>query len=154
MKKLFLALLLGMTLALAFTSCGPVEDPGKPSDDSKVGTEGLSYQLLEDGNYAVSVGTATKVSNIVIPSTYNGKRVTVILDNGFADCTMLKSITVPDSITYIGDSAFDYCLELKSVHISDIEAWCNITFHDKTSNPLYSAFSSIHARAQIVSNAP
>ncbi|MCR4663903.1 MAG: leucine-rich repeat domain-containing protein [Paludibacteraceae bacterium] len=45
----------------------------------------------------------------------------------------LSNITIPNSVTSIGSGAFDGCNSLTSVHISDIAAWCKITFG---SNPL------------------
>jgi hypothetical protein len=41
-----------------------------------------------------------------------------------------------NSVTSIGSSAFSGCSDLKEVHISDIAAWCNITFANESSNPL------------------
>jgi len=42
-------------------------------------------------------------------------------------------------VTYIGGSAFSDCDGLTSVHITDLVAWCNISFDDLSSNPLYYA---------------
>ena len=50
----------------------------------------------------------------------------------------ITSITIPNSVTSIGINAF-YCSNLKEVHISDIGAWCNISFGDNDANPLYYA---------------
>ena len=50
--------------------------------------------------------------------------------------TGLTSVTIPNSVTDIGESAFSWCSSLTSVHISDIAAWCNITFASSYSNPL------------------
>ena len=42
-------------------------------------------------------------------------------------------------MTSIGDDAFMDCINLASVHISDIAAWCKITFVGDESNPLFYA---------------
>ena len=42
-------------------------------------------------------------------------------------------------MTSIGKGAFNNCKGLTSVHISDLTAWCNISFSDASSNPLYYA---------------
>ena len=49
----------------------------------------------------------------------------------------LTSITIPNSVTSIGDIAFGS--NITEVHISDIAAWCNITFNSSNANPLYYA---------------
>ena len=75
--------------------------------------------------------------DIVIPETveYDSApySVTSIGDNAFKDCNSLTSITIPNSMTSISNSAFSGCGGLKSVHISDLAAWCGISF---SGNPL------------------
>ena len=88
-------------------------------------TDGLSFSLLPDGTYGVSAGTTIYLSEIVIPSTYNGKPVTKILDNGFKDCLALSKISVPDSITHIGDYAFSGCSNLAEFDIPKENAAIN-----------------------------
>jgi hypothetical protein len=56
-----------------------------PNDEEETGTAGLAYCLLEDGTYAVEIGTAKYIRNIVIPSTHNGKTVTGIAIKGFGN---------------------------------------------------------------------
>ena len=64
------------------------------------------------------------------------KSVTSIPANAFFDCTNLRSISIPNSVTSIGEYAFFGCSGLTSVHISDLAAWCNISFENSNSNPL------------------
>lgn len=69
---------------------------------------------------------------------------TIILPDGirfvgyeaFYMCEALTSITIPQSLYDIGYDAFAYCDNLKDVFISDLTAWCNISFHEFCSNPL------------------
>lgn len=61
-------------------------------------------------------GTAIEV---IIPSTYDGKRVTSIRECAFMMRNSLTSITIPDSITSIGDNAFLGCSSLTSIEIPD-----------------------------------
>lgn len=61
--------------------------------------------------------------------------VTIIEQSTFCGCSGLTSITIPNSVTTIGYEAFKDCYGLTSVQITDIEAWCNISF-SFYSNPL------------------
>ena len=92
------------------------------SSDSE-NPQGLDFYLKDDGTYAVAIGNAKYLSKIVIPSTYLGKAVTEIAALGFGDDsvanTILKEITLPDSITNIGKRAFYYCRNLTSITIPD-----------------------------------
>lgn len=65
----------------------------------------FKYELLSDGTYSI-VGCSSNISgDVVIPETYNGVAVTAIDDEAFANRTAIISITIPESITYIGSYA-------------------------------------------------
>ncbi|UKI44138.1 MAG: leucine-rich repeat domain-containing protein [Porphyromonadaceae bacterium] len=49
----------------------------------------------------------------------------------------ITDITIPNSVTSIGSSAFFGCSGLKGVNISDIAAWCGISFSNEESNPFF-----------------
>ena len=75
-----------------------------------------------------------EIKDLVIPES-----VTSIRANAFANCTSITSVTIPKSVTNIGIGAFDGCEALTAVRISDMGAWCNISFEGKAhdgSNPL------------------
>lgn len=79
----------------------------------------LNFELKADDTYAVSIGQGIELSKIFIPSTYNGKRVTEIADNGFSGASRLEKMILADSITKIGDQAFANCRNLQSINIPD-----------------------------------
>ena len=83
-------------------------------------SEGLKYYLCSDGqSYTVGgIGTCTD-TDIVIPSTYEGKPVTSIGDRAFYTCAGLISITLPNSVTNIDNYAFSCCFGLTSITIPD-----------------------------------
>lgn len=69
---------------------------------------------------------------VVIPKsvTYNGTtyKVTCIGNNAFYGSTNLTSITIPSTLTRVMTGAFRDCHSLSKVIISDIAAWCGITY--------------------------
>lgn len=113
-------------------------------------TEGLAFYLLDDDTYGVGCGTAKYLSNIIVPTVYNNKRVTTIVENGFSGCKNLKTIVlpegleaidenafsgsglteliIPNSVTEVGERAFEKCTELATVIIgtglSKISSYC------------------------------
>ena len=74
-----------------------------------------------DFEYSVDNGTAaiTKYKGaggaVEIPATLGGSPVTGIQMQAFIKCTSLKSVSMPESMTWIGDSAFAGCTGLESV---------------------------------------
>lgn len=98
--------------------------------------------LPPNGYYVDGIGSATSVTDLVIPAFYNGLPVVGIynfaLDNNaalrsiffpntigvigeyaFYSCSSLESITLPDSIKYIGRRAFLDCAALERITLQD-----------------------------------
>jgi len=67
------------------------------------------------------------------------EQLTIIGTSAFNGCTNLKKIAIPNAVTEIGGSAFSGCTSLTSVDISDLSAWCKISFDRYDANPLYYA---------------
>lgn len=107
-----------------------------------VGTVGLNYEINSDGlTYSVTGKGAATDTDIVIPSTYEGKPITSIGRDAFSfnsitsvtfeknsqcssigeqafyNCSDLTSVTIGNSITNIGASAFSCCKKLTNVTI-------------------------------------
>jgi hypothetical protein len=90
--------------------------------------------LPNDGRATVIADRAfynqRQLTGIAIPDG-----VTDIGNEMFRKCTNLTSVVIPDSVTSIGSDAFLSCDSLTNVYITNIEAWCNISFSDSSASP-------------------
>lgn len=131
-----------LTLAILADGDTPVE----PAEPELTPSEGLEFELNDDGQsyYVSGIGTCTD-NEVVIPSYYNDLPVTdiyvaskgrgplnkeniysIVLPNTFTKISdslfsmhpHLKSVTIPNSITTIEDMAFNEC-GIMSVTIPD-----------------------------------
>ena len=95
-------------------------------------SQGLEFTIVYgDGSvysrdycYVSGIGTCTD-TNIVIPSEYNGVTVRAIGMYAFVNCTSIKSVIIPGSVTGIREGAFKNCTSLETVTIPG-----GITFAD------------------------
>ena len=80
----------------------------------------LSFILTNDDTAYTVVGlfSDTGAINIVIPETYNGLPVIGIENNAFTSSSDLVSLTMPDTIKYIGQAAFEGCTNLENLDLS------------------------------------
>ena len=76
----------------------------------------LEFILSDDGTYYTVAGMgAYNGVNLIIPDEYEGIPVKVIAQNAFADCTEIKNIVIPESITDIGAGAFSGCTSVEYI---------------------------------------
>lgn len=83
-------------------------------------------------DYAAFCGCES-LTTLTIPNS-----VTTIGDNVFYGCEGLKSVTIGNGVKSIGQFAFYICWGLTAVYISDLKAWCSISF-SRDANPLINA---------------
>ena len=93
------------------------------------------YEYTTDGKTATLTSYNGAGADLVIPSTIDGYTVTRL---GYClfENSMMKYVTIPESVTYIEWGVFDNCYNLERVYISDIDAWSTMGFQDSSSNPL------------------
>ena len=94
---------------------------------STVTYDGQTYQVTRIG-YEAFYGSPS-ITSITIPES-----VTSIGENAFNNVT-LSSLTIPESVTSIEKDAFKWS-NIVTVNINSIEAWCNIDFENRHSNPV------------------
>ncbi len=95
------------------------------------GTDGLEYSLLrQNGEYVYEVKSRGSAADteIVIPSFYNGKKVTSIgykafstfdVDDSLKNLPPITKITLPNTITSIKSRAFEGCDKVENIIIPD-----------------------------------
>lgn len=99
-------------------------------------TYAVNFGLFEGSypDYTHDSGLRHTVENIIIPKYYNDgvngtHPVKSIAMQAFFWCSSLKSIRIPDTITYIGQFAFNHCKSLETITLPD-----NATFHTDAFN--------------------
>ena len=129
--KAFLFTTVTLLLVLSLFACAP-------KNNSKNVSDGFYYHVNEDGKTCTITGIDNDTNtgtDLVIPNTLKRYTVTNIGKEAFQHRSF-TSVVIPDSVTSIGADAFYNCTSLTKVVISDIAAWCNISFSYSPDNPL------------------
>ncbi len=125
---------------LAFASCTALESITIPDNVENIGSSAFGsctkLKSVTIGNGVISIGGSaftgcTSLESITIPDN-----VESIGNLAFRNCTALQNVTMGNGVTSIGDDAFSNCSVLKKVDITDITAWCKISFGTSNANPL------------------
>lgn len=146
MKKAKSILVILVILALAvftLTACGNDKENGgdapvcehRDADDNSLcdkcgeafvddvdiaeSSEGLDFELNEDGETYTVTGIGTCTDSDIIICLYNGAPVTGIGRNAFGERYEITGVTIGNSVTSIGEGAFYQCYGLTSAVISD-----------------------------------
>lgn len=80
--------------------------------------DGYEYSVLDDGTVEI-IGYTGTVTELIIPSEIDGKKVTSIGDQAFYYTWDLADIEIPDSVTSIGIEAFYGCNNLTNITLSN-----------------------------------
>ncbi|MBR1666901.1 MAG: leucine-rich repeat protein [Bacteroidaceae bacterium] len=129
------------TLGQSFYSCPALTSLNIPGSIKEIdysdfrGCTGLTTVTLNEGTEKVEFSGCTNLETINFPSSIkevyiNGsqKLETVTLQEGverisnFDNCTALKQINIPSTVTYVG--TFRYCTALEKVIVADLASWC------------------------------
>ncbi|MBR2466818.1 MAG: leucine-rich repeat domain-containing protein [Clostridia bacterium] len=119
-----------VSIADELTSIGDGAFSGCSSLTSITVSEGnMAYKSVsgvlytKDGSVLIHYPRAKADRDFAIPDS-----VSSIESSAFSHCTNIQSLAFPKSITHVGNYAFNGCENLNAVYITDIKAWCNISF--------------------------
>ncbi|MGN0561983.1 MAG: leucine-rich repeat protein [Candidatus Fimenecus sp.] len=118
-KRIFIVLLVCILILSAVPITASADLTGEPpSVYVTVGDYVIGYYENDKDDIYISkyLGTDT---NIVIPEELGGYKICGIGYDAFYHCTSITSVTIPNSITYIGPYAFSGCTALTSIVIPD-----------------------------------
>ncbi len=104
------------------------------SGNSKiVNKDGYLFYTYGGTNYLLGyVGIDTV---LILPENYNGESYEIYKYALYGQVD-ITSVTIPSNVTGIGEYAFASCDSSVVVNISDLSAWCQISFEGYNSNPL------------------
>ncbi len=126
----------------AFSGCTGLTSITIPNSVTEIGYRafkgctGLTSIAIPDSVKEIgesAFGGCTGLTSINIPNS-----VTEIGDWAFSGCSKLASVTVSKSLKSIGSSAFEGCNGIRYLIMEDIDAWANIDFGNRYSNPMSS----------------
>ncbi len=137
MKKIALFIIAALLLVATLASCGTDRGEGKDETDIYDLIDSIS-RALEDGSYNTSPGIITPelefraydsyaevigcknaIGEVEIPGEYEGKPVTKIAAEAFADSRSITMIRLPEGLLEIGDKAFFGCVSIAEIIIPD-----------------------------------
>ena len=130
--------------SFTFSDCRSLTNIEIPSNVTSIGEYAFkncrSLTSIEIPTSVTSIGISvfsgcSSLTSITIPSS-----ITSIGSSAFSGCSSLTNIEIPSSVTSIGEYAFSECSSLTNIYYrGTIEDWCNISFSNWTSNPMYYA---------------
>ena len=78
------------------------------------------FETVENDDGTFSIASYSGRSTIlVIPAVIDGRTISSIGDSAFAEHESLRSVVIPDGVTFIGEGAFYKCDHLSSVRLPE-----------------------------------
>ena len=77
-----------------------------------------TYNVYESKAMIWDVDTSIS-GDVIIPSTLGGYPVTDIYSDAFRGCSLIESVTIPESVVSIGGSVFQGCYKISTINIPD-----------------------------------
>lgn len=109
----------GSLFDLEYTPYIEVINENLISESGKKNLVKYSFTLLDNDTYEISLLKLKVKAVLYLPSTYEGKNITKIKDDGFKNCQNLIKLKIPSTYLEIGNGSFSYCKNLSSVIFGD-----------------------------------
>ena len=149
--------------AAVWQNFGDIKEKLDKSDGAVSDSQGIRYTANDDESTCYVSGLESNFSaTIVIPESYEGRRVTSIGEHAFYGCSGLTSVTIPNSVTSIGNLAFYGCSSLTSVTVpNSVTSISDYAFRDcsgltsitvETGNAVYDSRNNCNAIIKTSSN--
>ena len=130
----------------AFDGCENLTSVIIPNSVTKIGgfafhdCTSLEYATLGNGIKSIAGGAFKNCSALETIDVPNS--VEFIENGAFQNCSSLKSITIGEGVATIEADVFKGCNALSSVYITNLSAWCNISFPGATTGHDYVAYNN------------
>ena len=108
MKK-FLILLLTVVLGIGVFTVTAMADTVVTDDN------GFTYTMKDGESTWTITGYSGSATNLTVPASYNGKKVTAIGTYAFGRNNTLKTVKISEGIKTVGAKAFQNCYNVKSL---------------------------------------
>lgn len=130
-KKIAAAMLAAAMLAVS-TAAGALPDPfsvtANAADEEFLVEGDYKYTVNSDGESVTIIRYEGTDTNLVIPPTLAGKKVTILEQFSFGQRDY-KSVTIPEGVKRICEDAFFSCRSLEEINLPDsLEEICNDAF--------------------------
>lgn len=124
----------------AFYQCENLSNIVIPDSVTSIGGSAFGYckklETVQIGNGVISIGSkafyeCNSLTSIEIPDG-----VETIGSKAFWNCYNLARLEIGNGLRFIDGEVFYGCINLESVYITDMAAWCNISFRGSSAHPL------------------
>ena len=97
------AMIVALTPGMAYAEGDTVDETEDSSSSSDLTYNDFKYIVSSDDTITIT-GYTGSAETVDVPVEIDGKKITSIGDNAFADCSSLTELTIPEGVTTLGES--------------------------------------------------